>query len=269
MFPSNKKKVHYERGTKGGKSSQGHRSSGSRDSGVGSESASDRAALGTSPGIDPQFSRLDLEDQRSRPWAIQEALDSANEKIRQLQAEKMDLDDQLAQANKENRALKRDRTDLLTKVDFLMEDLKNATKNSKSKQETSPRTGVPTPKTTERRTTLPRKEPKEAESRRYKDERTQDRRQSWRELPGPLYDGRPPAAPQPPPNTAPNPFMPNSARTPSVSAPYAASAVYATVTPSTVSYAPQMIYPTAPASIRSSTSHHSKEDGLYHSYPLR
>jgi hypothetical protein len=272
MFLSTKKKVHYEPGTKGGKSSHGHRSSESRDSGVGSSSASDRASLGTSPGIDAPFSNLDIEDQRSRPRAVHEALDAAYEKIRQLEAANIQLNDQLTDSNKENRALKRERIELLNKVDFLMDDLENATKNTKSKRETSPRTGGTAPKPTERRTTPPRKEPKEADSRRHKEERLKEsrreRRESWREMPVPLYDESPPTAPQPPPNTAPTPFMPNPSRPPSISVPYTASAFYAP--PPTVTYAPPMNYTTAPAyPPRSPSDHYPKEDGLYHHYPLR
>lgn len=268
MFSSSKKKVHYERGTKGGKSSHGHRSSGSRDSGVGSSSASDRASLGTSPEVDTSFSNLDVESQRNRPGAVKEALDAAYEKIRQLEAANAQLNAQLSDSNKENRALKRERMELLNKIDFLMDDLDEEKK--KSKRETSPRTGAAAPKT-ERRTTPPRKEVREADAHRYDDERTQgnprERRESWREMPVPLYD-RLPTAPQPPPNVATNPFLPNASRPPSVSVPYAASAVYPTSPIVTYAQAP-ITYTTAPAHPPRSPSDHIPNDGRYHRYPLR
>jgi chromosome segregation ATPase len=113
MSSSKQKKVHYERGTKG----KGHRS---RDSGVGSSSASDRASLGTSGGAED--SPFD-EDQRHILSAVQEALDAANERIRHLEAANSSLNAELSDSNKENRIIKREKSELLHKIDRLKKDL--------------------------------------------------------------------------------------------------------------------------------------------------
>jgi hypothetical protein len=266
MFTQKPKKVHYERGTKGDKSSHGHRSTGSRDSGVGSSSASDRASLGTSLEQDTSFNYLDIEDQRNRPGAVREALDAANERIRQLEAANSKLNAQLTESNKENRTLKRERVELLNKVDFLMDDLEDEKKkNERVKREGSPRTSAaPSIPKQERRKTPPRRESKEVDPRRSDDERSKgshrERRENWRELPLPLFD-RPPTAPQPPANSAPNPFLPNSSR------PHSSS--YAPP-PTAVTYAPAPItYTTAPPfPPRHSPSDYFPNDGGYHPYPL-
>jgi hypothetical protein len=274
MFSSKPKKVHYERGTKGERSARGHRSSGSRDSGVGSSSASDRASLGTSPENDTSFTYLDIENQRNTPSAVKEALDAANEKIKQLEAANTQLNSQLSESNKENRSLKRERVELLNKVDFLLDDLEDEKeKNAKSKRESSPRTGAaaaPVASKHERRSTPPKKDTRGTGSRRCDDERSQgshrERRESWREMPVPLFD-RPPAAPQPPSNTS-NPFMPKSSRPPSISVAYPPSSV-AYAQPGQVTYAPAPItYATAPAYPPRSPSDHFPNDGRYHPYPL-
>lgn len=270
-----KKVVHYERGTKGGKSSHGHRSSGSRDSGVGSSSASDRASLGTSLENDTPFSYLDIEHQRNTPSAVNEALNAANERIKQLEAANAKLNAQLSDSHKENRSLKREKIELLNKIDFLIEDLEEEKKNIKSKRDSSPRTSAAAPPATskpERRSTPPKKETREGSSRRYDDERShgsshRERRESWRDMPVPLFD-RPPTAPQPPPNTAPNPFMPNPSRPPSISVAYPPSSIsYANA--GQVTYAPAPItYATAPAYPTRGPSDHFPNDGRYHPYPL-
>src|SRR5271170_6384087 len=107
MSSPKQKKVHYERCTKGGKSSHVHRSS--RDSGVGSSSASDRASLGTAPEYVAPFSRQQIEEQRHILSAVQEALDAANERIKHLECINAELNVVLTKSNKENRLLKREK----------------------------------------------------------------------------------------------------------------------------------------------------------------
>jgi len=118
---SSKKKIHYD-STKRGKGA--HRSSREdHDSGIGSSTASDRASI--SVPSDSQSSHGQIEDQRQILGVVQEALDSANERIRQLERDNSSLNLLLSESNKENRLLKRERSDLLNKVDSLMEDLEN------------------------------------------------------------------------------------------------------------------------------------------------
>ncbi|KAH7346419.1 hypothetical protein BKA65DRAFT_477624 [Rhexocercosporidium sp. MPI-PUGE-AT-0058] len=117
------KKVRYEAGTKG--SSSHHRSS--RDSGVGSSSASDRASLGTTPNPSSSnpnhFSTSQIETQRLNLRAVQEALDAANERIRYYEASTAQLNAALSESNKENRLLKREKSELFLQVRELQEDL--------------------------------------------------------------------------------------------------------------------------------------------------
>lgn len=251
-----KKVVHYERGTKGGKSSQGHRSS--RDSGVGSSSASDRASLGTNPDDGSSFNYQQIQGQRYNLNAVQEALDAANETIRQLEADNAKLNKALTDSNKENRLLKKEKAELLNKVDFLMDDLRDEKKrNERFKREATPRTGVVTSSTrTDRRATPP-----DSSDRRYRrgEEGLQgshgEQRSSWRET---TYEMPPPTAPQPPYNSSPNPFTPISERASSVS-----------YSPTTVTYAPAAVsYTTAPAFPPSSTSGGYPNDGRYHPFPV-
>jgi len=117
MSSSRPKKVHYERGTKGGRST--HRSSASRDSGVGS--SSDRASLGTDE--DSPSGHRETEDQRHILRSVQEALDAALDRIKKQESEINSLDVALRESNRENRLLKREKQDLLNKVDDLMQDL--------------------------------------------------------------------------------------------------------------------------------------------------
>jgi len=287
MFSSKQKKVHYDRGTKENKSSRGHRSSGSRDSGVGSSSASDRASLGTSPEKDSPYGIV--EDQRYNISAVQNALHAANEKIRRLEAANAQLDQQLMDSNKENRMLRREKGELLEKVEDLEEDLANERKASERfRRDATPRTGAAalSGTRTERRTTPPKREVRETESRRRVDEGSQggrnDRRSSWREQPVPLYERptfseRPPSAPHAPPSNASNtfssttdskanPFMPNSSRPPSgISIPSSVS-----YGPTAVTYAPApLVYTTAPAPAPSRPGHAFPNDGKYHPYPLQ
>jgi peptidoglycan hydrolase CwlO-like protein len=272
MSSSRGKKVHYERGTKGEKS---HRHTSSRDSGVGSSSASDRASLGTSPLDESPFNYRQIQDQRLSVTALQEALDAANDKIRQLQGDNAKLNSTLAESNKENRAFKKERLELLNKIDDLIDDLEYEKKaNEKFRRESSPRTSAAAPSKTsktERRTTPPRAEPRPASSRREsadprpsrRDEERSERSEKSERSAGSY--GRTtyvPTATQGPPSQ--NPFMPlptNPARTPSVS--YAPSAV--TYAPAPVSYTTSPIYTSPPPS---ATSSRFPNDGLYHPYPL-
>jgi hypothetical protein len=237
-----KKKVHYESGTKGGKS-HAHRSS--RDSGVGSSSASDRASLGTAD--ESPFTHEQFEDQRHILSSVQEALDAANEKIRGLEASHFKLNTALTESNKQNRLLKREKEDLFNKVEDLLRALSDERKmNERLRRETSPRT-------TERRTTPPRREAEIPRQYVRVDERSQassarsDRRSSYQ-------------MPTSPATAPPNPFAPLPTRTPSVTYAPAGSALYA---PSTVSYASAPVYPTShPA------SREHFDDGKYHLSPL-
>ena len=192
--------------------------------------------------------------------ALQEALDAANDKIRQLQGDNAKLNSSLAESNKENRALRKERIELLTKVDELSEDLDDERKaNAKSRREASPRTGGAAPSTskTERRTTPPRRESADSRPSRRDDERSERSQGS--------YSGRTtymPQAPQAPP--AQNPFIPLSpisTRTPSIS--YAPTAV--TYAPAPVAYTTSPLYSSPPPS---ATSGRFPNDGLYHPYPL-
>ena len=252
MSSSRGKKVHYERGTKEGKSHGRHHS---RDSGVGSSSASDRASLGTSPLDESPFNYRQIQDQRHNLTALQEALDAANEKIRQLQGENAKLNSSLSESNKENRSLKKERIALLNKVDDLEEDLADERKaNEKSRRESSPRTGGATPSRTERRPTPPKREHTEPRPRRRDDERSQGSYSEHRTT----YM---PTAPQAPPSQ--NPFMPQSPlsiRTPSVS--YAPTAVAYAPAPVTYSAAPMYSSPPGSATSR------YPNDGGYHPHPI-
>jgi len=255
MSSSRGKKVHYERGTKGEKS---HRHHNSRDSGVGSSSASDRASLGTSPLDDDSFNYRQIQNQRLSVPALQEALEAANERIRQLQGDNAKLNASLAESNGENRAFRKERLELLSKVDDLMDELEDERKaNEKFRRESSPRTGgaAPAPRT-ERRTTPPRRE--EPRTSRRDDERSERSERSQGSYGRTTYMA---TAPTSPPSQ--NPFLPQppvSIRTPSVS--YAPTAVaYA---PAPVAYSTAPVYSPPP----SATSSRFPNDGLYHPHPV-
>jgi hypothetical protein len=130
MSSSRTKKVHYEQGTKGNKP-HGNRS---RDSGVGSCSASDRVSLGTAPDSPSPY-----EDQRNSLGALQEALDAANERIRQLEAAYAKLNDALSESNKANRQLKREKVELRNQVDNLLDDLEDEKRANRVAREGDPR----------------------------------------------------------------------------------------------------------------------------------
>jgi TolA-binding protein len=157
-----------------------------------------------------------------------EVLDAAYEKIRQIEAANTQLNAQLTDSNKEIRALRRERIELLNKAEFLMDDLENEKKRN---QKLNSRHSA-TSSTDLRRGDGP---PKSQGSHR-------ERRESWREMPTPLFD-RQPTAPRPPTNTAPNPFMPNLSRPPPAPVTYAAAAASYTTSPT---YAPLATYTTGP-----------------------
>ena len=247
---SKPKKVRYERGTKGGTSHHSHRNS--RDSGVGSSSASDRASLGTAPEHDSSFTHRQIEDQRLNLSAVQEALDAANERIRKLEASTERLSGLLAESNKENRSLKKEKRDLLDHIEDLDADLDYERRFNR--REASPRTSAAAPSGSRR--SPPRREADSRRSRR-EDERSEgthgERRSSWKEMPVPLYDGprTPPLAPQPP--------RPSSVSYPPTTVSYV---------PGTVSYAPNPVFGMAspPPAPRSTDPY--PNDGRYHPYPV-
>ncbi|PVH87609.1 hypothetical protein DL98DRAFT_251633 [Cadophora sp. DSE1049] len=271
---STKKKVHYERGTKG--SSHNHRSS--RDSGVGSSSASDRASLGTTPNNSTPFSSAQIETQRHNLHAVQEALDTANEKIRQYEARTQKLNAALAESNKENRTLKREKADLHNRVEDLLDELDVERKKSERiRREVQAQVSSSSSRNSPPRSS-PRSSPRN--SREIEDaaaasfHRESGRRSSYQQ-PQPMY----PAAPQPPPNSAPNPFLP-SPRNSSSGVPGVAFAPERTVNyaPSTLSYSSSPVFAHAPLPIQSRGSRYesgsasgkgsSVNDGKYHLSPL-
>jgi hypothetical protein len=267
MSSSKQKKVHYSSSAKGGKSS-GHRHKESRDSGVGSSSASDRASLGTSPNESP-FNSQEIYTQRHNPSALNEALDAANEEIRMLRAEKAQLEDLLAESNRENRALKKERQDLEEENDDLKEDLEKekrlnerlisgrpSTSNPNAVANSSvPRRNDPPPATMSRPTT----------SRRFSTSRS----------------GPPPLAPQAPQTSAPNPFTPLSERPGAYAKPppevtYGTSIASSTVsyTPANPAYAPVTSPVYTNIAQRPNPKRNSQQerlypnDGKYHPYPV-
>jgi hypothetical protein len=109
------KKVHYEQKIR---QTRAYRNV-SRDSGVDDDSdGSDRASLGTAPD-----SVLPDDEKRPILSAVQEALDAANEKIRQLEAANATLVIALTEGKKEDRLLKREKARFLDKVDDALDDL--------------------------------------------------------------------------------------------------------------------------------------------------
>jgi len=250
MSAPREKRVHYERGTKGGKSSHRH----SRDSGVGSSSASDRASVGTSPDDDSPFSRQQIENQRQELGAVQEALDAAYEKIKKLEDSKARLNESLAESNKENRLLKRERLELMTKIDFMTEEKR---KEKARREPASPRTGTSSASSGSRteRASPPRRldEPRRIEDSSQAGGRRVNRRESAHEPP--------PIVPQAPYNSSPNPFTPVSSRP--------SSGTYIVPIQTPVTYAPAPIsYTTAPAFPNSPATSNYPNDGRYHPYPL-
>jgi len=262
---TNKKKVHYTSSTKG-KSSHSHSHSkeskrSSRDSGVGSSSASDRASLGTT--TDNHFDSQDLQYQRHNPSALSEALDAANERIRELEKDKEQLKSELRESSKERRALKDEKHDLLDEVESLGKELADERRaHDKLKREVGAK-AITSNSGRERRTTPPHSH------RPHNDRSSQSQSHSQSQSSGSYHDDsgrRPYVVPQPPP--APNPFTPlterGSAQQPNVSYPPATTVTYSPVAYST---APTFAARTA-GSRASGGSHHNSSDGNYHSYPV-
>lgn len=256
MSTSRGKKVHYKRGTKGENEKSHHRHHSSRDSGFGSSSASDRASLGTSPLDESPFNYRQIQDQRNSVAALQEALDAANEKVRQCEEANARLNASLAESNREVRSLKKERLELEKKNDDLMDELEDMRAvNERYRRECSPRTGHAASHKTERRATPPK-----ADSRqdRRSDEGSEgssrDRRTSYV-----------PVAPQTP--QSPNPFTPIPARRPSVSygVPSGSYATPVTSAPAAVAYTTSPIY-SSPPSVTSGRG--PLNDGKYHAYPV-
>ncbi|EPE26609.1 hypothetical protein GLAREA_02522 [Glarea lozoyensis ATCC 20868] len=268
MSSSKPKKVHYSSSAKGGKSSSGHKHRDSRDSGVGSSSASDRASLGTSPNESP-FNSQEIYTQRHNPSALNEALDAANEEIRMLRAEKAQLEDLLAESNRENRALKKERNKLEDDKTYLKNELKQEEKlNDRLKSRRS------SPSNADANTIANSSAPRTNERPPLTNPRPTSRRFS-------SSGGAPPLAPQPPPNNT-NPFTPLNER-PGAFAKQPPQVSYsASITPSTVSYTPSsMAYTPVPQSPVYTTVAHRPNpkrnsqqerlypnDGKYHPYPV-
>ncbi|KAL5318774.1 hypothetical protein ACEPPN_013840 [Leptodophora sp. 'Broadleaf-Isolate-01'] len=249
------KKVRYEAGTKGSSSSHhhhhSHRSSRDQDSGVGSSSASDRASLGTTPNAYPSssqqpFSSQQIETQRHNLRAVQEALDTANERIRQYEARTAELNAALSDSNKENRLLKREKSELFNQIRDLQDDLEVERKRnerivrreSTASVSSSSRNSPPPPLRSSPRNS---REIEAAAAASFA--RESARRMSYQQQ---AQQGMyPPTAPQPPPNSAPNPFLPsprNSSSGVPSSVVFAPERVMAAYPPSAVSYS------TAPSS---------------------
>jgi len=251
---SKQKKVHYEE--RGSKPAKSHHHRSSKDSGVGSSSASDRASLGTTPNDSP-FSYQQIEAQRHKLSAVQEALNAAYEKIERLEAANAKLNASLTESNKENRLLKKEKGELLNKLDDAMDDIDDQKKViDKLKREGSPRAGATSSSTSSRASH--RDEKRSSPGHR-------ERRASWREMPVPLYDRHttPPSAPQPPPNLAPNPFAPRAPATYPPPGPVAYSS-------SNLSYAPVPVFGAPPSPTRDvrQARYQEKNDGKYHLSPV-
>ncbi|KAN0119686.1 hypothetical protein V8E51_001894 [Hyaloscypha variabilis] len=250
MSSRTKKNVDFDRGNKPTRSHH-HRSS--RDSGVGSSSASDRASLGTAP--DSPFTYQQRDEQRQILGAVQEALDAANEKIRQLEAANAKLNSALKESNQENRLLKREKAELHNKLDDANEDLEAQAKVIEQlAREASPKRSDKTPSTSTRSSHREEKKPsREREEKRASVRRsasTGGRRSSWREMPVPLYDTLPP-------NTTPNPFAPRAAPLPAATYRAPGKVAYAT---NQLSYAPGPTFGSPPSPRYS--------DGRYHLSPV-
>ncbi|RDL40977.1 uncharacterized protein BP5553_00956 [Venustampulla echinocandica] len=288
MFSPKPKKVHYSSTTKGGKShsshshSKGHSHKASRDSGVGSSSASDRASLGTSPNESP-FNSQEIQNQRHNPTALNEALDAANERIRELEEKNAQWNSLLSESNKENRLLKRERNDLLNDVDDLNDELAEQRKiNERLRRDGGQRTSAAITHVANsaapRRSEVSRRErgdraERERETERGERSYREERRFSTSRA-SPTSQAQA-LAPQAPPKNPSNPFTPLSERGSAPAAPYTVS-----VAPSAVTYAasPAITYSAAPVfpvarrpAHSAAPSTHERmypNDGNYHAYPV-
>ncbi|CAG8950167.1 hypothetical protein HYFRA_00008404 [Hymenoscyphus fraxineus] len=300
MFSNKPKKnvhVHYSSTTKGGKSSSSHHAPrDSRDSGIGSSSASDRASIGTSPYESP-FNSQEIQNQRQNPNALNEALNAANERNGRLEENIIDLKDELKDSNKENRRLRKEKSDTLEENQSLLKENQSLLKENKSLQEKikslREELGL------ERRDNDKLLREKEVHSRSSSTTSNASLHSAPRDSKDKIsrrfstsQGTRPPQASQAPQNNAsshkpPNPFTPLNERL-GYERPTPAS--YASPTPSTASYAPSAVsyatsnisyssvpaysHHTAPA-LRPSSKRSSKsyqpppiEDGDYHAHPL-
>jgi uncharacterized coiled-coil DUF342 family protein len=209
ILPSNYKKVHYTQSTKEKLSDHNHKRS-SRYSDVDSDGASDRASLGTADGS--PFDSQEPQYPRHNPSALSEALDAANDTIRELQEVNEQLLALLKESNKQKRSLKEEKMDLITEVELLGKELDDEKRaHDKLRRDTGSNTITSNPGS--QRDTAPLLR---SSSSYHKD------------------SGRRYIVPQPPPTTAPNPFSPLSERS---SAPAGVTyAPAATVTYSPVAY---------------------------------
>lgn len=257
---SNKKKVHYTASTKG-KPSHSHKShshKSSRDSGVGSSSASDRASIGADTNESP-FNSQEIQYQRHNPTALAEALDAANEKIQNLLEDNEQLQRLLKESNKEKRFLKDEKKDLVVELEALGHDLEDEKRaHEKLRREIGAGSRSMTANSSSQR-----RSPPASSHRRKEDERSQGSGSgSYHEETGRRY-----IVPQPPPNNAPNPFIPLSERTSAPSGVTYAPAT--TVTYSPIAYSTAPTFASRPAGSRSSGgTYPNSTDGNYHSYPV-
>jgi hypothetical protein len=230
------------------KPSKSHHHRSSRDSGVGSSSASDRASLGTAP--DSPFTYQQVNDQRQILGAVQEALDAANEKIRQLEAANAKLNTALAESNKENRLLKREKADLHNKLDAAIDEIE-----SKEKRIDHLEREMPPRRNEEKRSSTSSRSSREEKEKRSirRSSSSHGHRSSWRG-PVPLYDSHASAG------TTPNPFAPRGAPLPAQTYHAPGPVAYAT---DQLSYAagPTFGHPHSPVRER-------YNDGRYHLSPV-
>ncbi|TAQ87942.1 hypothetical protein B7494_g3699 [Chlorociboria aeruginascens] len=270
------KKVHYTSSTKGS-TTPTHRSRHSHDSGLGT--SSDRASVGRSPSPTTQ----------QQLASVMEALSAADAKIQKLELLQQDLNEMLAQGNRENKALKKEIGDLVTENEVLRREVAEQRKVSERLRR-------------ERDAVVEKESVREKEERRWRDEEKEKeakkkkqyekensnrmKRDSWKEMPVPLYEDAPPAprrmddeysSARPPSERAPkppNPFLPNPLLNPTYGGGGRA------MPPSSVAYAPTAIsYSTAPVFDERRAGIMGREldryddrlfpvDGNYHPYPL-
>ncbi|KAG9234290.1 hypothetical protein BJ875DRAFT_484329 [Amylocarpus encephaloides] len=261
MSSSKPKKVHYSSTTKSGgksdsRSHHRHSHKDSRDSGVGSSSASDRASLGTSPN-QPPFNPQEIHNQRHNHNALNEALDAANERIQELLDQNALLEASLKDSNRENRALRKERSALEDAVDALAEDQRQTKRHSGS----SSRPPVASSSISTANSSAPR----HAATRRPSSSSSS----SSTCRPGP-----PPSVPQAT-DHMPNPFTPLSERPQVTYAPSVGTSVAYSMTPANVQYAPtpvfthQTVAQTRPREKRGATQERMyPNDGNYHAYPV-